>query len=114
MLSLVQAKKAGEVKSWWTLSNPDRNIICQRIANVSFTREHGRSPKDITSLRGLMTMEDYFHFFESVGPLVFRDGILHAQVNPIISLLQFRVLICKIIGNVLICSIVFVPVCMGI
>ena len=77
----MQTPKQGEARQWYVLSSTSMHTVRQRISNVAFTKEHGRSPKDVVTLRGLMTMEDIFHFFESVAPIAFRDGVLHPKVR---------------------------------
>jgi hypothetical protein len=68
------------------LDHKAQHTLRQRISNVAFTKEHGRSPKDVVVVRGLMTMEDYLHFYKSVAPLVFRNNLLCKEV--ILSTLQ--------------------------
>lgn len=80
-IRFAQPGKRGEERMWYTLDSKAQHTVRQRTRNVAFTREHGRSSKDVVMLRGLMTMEDYLHFFESVAPLVFRGGILHPEVT---------------------------------
>jgi hypothetical protein len=70
----------GKPRPWYCVSKEGAYNISQRTLKVALTKEHGRSPKDVVALKGLMTMEDVLHFFESVGPLVLRGGVLHEQV----------------------------------
>ena len=65
----------------YILDHKARNKVIQRIKNTAFTKEHGRSPKDVVNLRGMLTMEDVLHFYESVAPFAFRNGILSPKVS---------------------------------